>query len=332
MSKFDIFDSALIFHAYRAYMRDYELIVVSDGIATPPGLYSYVFRYCVEASTQTHISPEGLLESLDDRLTDYQEYSSLWDQGYEMSGFVWGVRWAENYPGWSLVKESESAERWTKGTGFDFHELHIDTNAYQIRLVFSDLVVEQLSETVPAGDEEQSWLERFWSAPAPSPLRFEDLPPKVDPWTVPLSSDEPVSQQGAASSRQFRLSTISFHFLLDGAPIGMVQPSGADRSKRVINGVFIPSPPFETVRELFQFASFAARFPLDAFTDDWQEWWAERLRERDALNISVITAGGRAVATEWVQVNDTGAFGVGLEAEFTVAWDGFFDDPHFWSS
>lgn len=331
MAAFDIHESDLLFHAYRAYMRDYELVVFNNGITAPRGFYSYVFRYCVKASTNTRIDPEGLIISLDDRLTDYETYKTLWDRGVELDGFVWGVKWSECYPGWSLVKDSERASYWTDEMGLDFHEILVETSIFEIRLVFSDLIVTKLSDKASQNEEHQEWLERYWSAPAPS-LPSPIASTSLQPSQAPNGSRLDMNKDGRATTRRsLHLSTMPFYFLLDGEPIGMLEPVGADQGMGVIVGLFRPLPAYERIRDLFRQITAAIRRPLSELD---QEAVDQLFRARDALNLTVITAGGRPVSTRGLQIYDISESGAqldGYEAEFGITTTEFFDDPRYWS-
>lgn len=144
MERYDVFDNALLFHSYRPYMRDYDLIVESHVGPAEPGTYSYLFRYCVEAHARTTVSDDAYRRSLDDRLTVY-------DTGKDLDGFVWGVKWSALYPGWELRSPSEAAASWTERLGIDFHEICIEGNAYAITLIFAELSVTKLSDHIDAG-------------------------------------------------------------------------------------------------------------------------------------------------------------------------------------
>ncbi len=144
MERYDIFDNALLFHSYRPYMRDYELIVEVHVGPAELGTYSYLFRYCIEAHVRTALPDHIYQQSLDDRLT-------LYDIGKDLDGYVWGVNWSMLYPGWELRSPSEAAASWTRRLGIDFHEVGIEGNAYAITLIFAELSVTKLSECVDAG-------------------------------------------------------------------------------------------------------------------------------------------------------------------------------------
>jgi hypothetical protein len=325
------FDTALVFHAYRAYLRDYELILYSSGTGEYKGLYSCVLRYCVEATTKTQLIAETWRASLDDRLTNFQMYKSLWDQGIELDGFVWGVRFSENYQGWRLVKDSERASYWTEELGFEFHEVLIETNPFEIRLIFSDLIVTKLLDEAPDDEEYQEWLERYWSASAPSPPFYtaSELA-RTPPSQIGLSVDT-FRADIVESSQARMLSTTSFTVLLNEKPVGMIQPVGADRSTSVIVGRFKPLPAYEQVQSLFRQIT---EVTSAALPDVDQEVMAPLLRARDALDLSVITAGGRPVPMQELLVYDVAGIDAepnGYGAEFAVTLEGFFDDPRYWS-
>ncbi len=136
----EFFDQALVFHAFTPYMRDYELIVyaTADPITgIQPAYQRFLFRYCTEATTRSMVPEEIWRRSLDERLIRHET-------GRDLDGFVWGVNWQCLYPGMRLVGESESAARWQRALGLDFHEVKITTEAQEITLVFSELVITEV--------------------------------------------------------------------------------------------------------------------------------------------------------------------------------------------
>jgi hypothetical protein len=73
--------------------------------------------------------------SLDERLVDHE-------QGRNLDGYVWGVKWQELYPGMKLVPDSADAQGWSRELGLPFHEAVIMANSHNLSLVFSDLTVQ----------------------------------------------------------------------------------------------------------------------------------------------------------------------------------------------
>ncbi len=133
----DVYDQAVVFHAYADYMRDYEVFTFATAdpvTGIPPSYDRYLFRLAVEVDTVTSVPPEIWAASLDDRLTEY-------DQGKDLDGYVWGVKWHLLYPGGKVVQESTRAAVWSERLGLPFHEVQINTNAHDITIVFSDLEV-----------------------------------------------------------------------------------------------------------------------------------------------------------------------------------------------
>ncbi|MCX5409786.1 hypothetical protein OHA37_38795 [Streptomyces sp. NBC_00335] len=134
-------EQLVVHHGYTNYMRDYEVIVhVWNGPQVPPTYLRYLFRYCVEARCETFLSMDTWRDSLDDRLLDSETADP------DLGGYVWGVRFHELY-GAELRPESEATRRWSKAVGIDFREVHIETNAHDLTLLFSDLEVSE----VPVG-------------------------------------------------------------------------------------------------------------------------------------------------------------------------------------
>ena len=137
----EVFDQAIVFHGFKDYMRDYEVIVYATadprtGIA--PEHLLYTFKHCVRAIVTSALPPEIWARSLDERLIDYES-------GVDLDGYVWGVKWQAIYPGIELVAPSVDAARWADALGLPFHEVSIETNGHNINLLFSDLSVEPVT-------------------------------------------------------------------------------------------------------------------------------------------------------------------------------------------
>jgi hypothetical protein len=134
----DVFDQAVLFHGFADYMRDYDVFILATadprtGVA--PRQLRYRFVHCVRAVVTSALSPQTWKRSLDERLADYE-------QGRDLDGYVWGVRWQGLYPGIRLVADSAEAQRWSRELGLPFREAAIETNGHNISLVFSDLIVQ----------------------------------------------------------------------------------------------------------------------------------------------------------------------------------------------
>jgi hypothetical protein len=104
---------------------------------TPMPHLRYRFTHCVRATATSALPPEAWRCSLDERLLDFEE-------GRELDGYVWGVRWQMLYPGLRLVHDSTEATAWTHDVGIPFHEAAMQTNGHNLSLIFSDLVVSEV--------------------------------------------------------------------------------------------------------------------------------------------------------------------------------------------
>jgi hypothetical protein len=135
---YDLFDNSILKHGFTAYMRDYQ-IVAELLSGEHQGIFSYLFRGCVEAHYESSI-PEGAF-LMDDALIDCENMQSE----NVPAGFIWSVKSAEAYPGCTYVANSERAVTWSKKIGLPMHEVEIETNVYNLSLVFHDLVVEKSS-------------------------------------------------------------------------------------------------------------------------------------------------------------------------------------------
>jgi hypothetical protein len=142
-----LFDSPITQHGFASFMRDYDVVI--DVPAVKPdasgsyiiGQYRYRFTHCVEANIETAIPPETWRRSWSDEFTDY----AAWEAAGNPSGFVWGVKWADAYPGASYVAQSSRAAAWTEKLGRTMHEIRIETNAFTLGLVCHDLRVDQVA-------------------------------------------------------------------------------------------------------------------------------------------------------------------------------------------
>lgn len=132
-----VFDQALVFHGFTNFTRDYDVYAYCTAdprTGIGPKTLRLRFKYCVRADVKSALPPATWADSLDERLTDYE-------QGVELTGFVWGVKWQCLYPGARLLPDSTDAEAWTESVGIQFHEALIETNAQTIALVFSGLEI-----------------------------------------------------------------------------------------------------------------------------------------------------------------------------------------------
>ena len=134
----DVFDQAILFHGFADYMRDYEVFIYATAdprTGIRPEHLRYRFIRCVRATVTSAVPPEIWRRSLDERLVDYE-------QGRDLDGYVWGVKWQVLYPGMKLVPDSADAQRWSHELGLPFCEASIETNGHNVSLIFSDLAVQ----------------------------------------------------------------------------------------------------------------------------------------------------------------------------------------------
>jgi hypothetical protein len=132
-----VLDQAIVFHGFTDYLRDYEIVI--HATADPrshvqPQYVRLLFKFCVQALATSALSPEIWRVSLDERLINY-------DQGVDLDGYVWGVKWQALYPGLTLLEQSGHAQRWSNAVGITFHEAQVQTNGHNLSLVFADLEV-----------------------------------------------------------------------------------------------------------------------------------------------------------------------------------------------
>jgi hypothetical protein len=138
------FDAAVLRHGFTDYMRDYELIVSGRDGPSRDDVYRYHFVGCVESRFVSRIPPEVFARSLPDEFVysgpDYPDRE-------EPNGFIWGVRYSGAFPGLSYICPSERAAFWSEQCGIEMHEVLLETEAYDLSLVFFGFRHEYLGST-----------------------------------------------------------------------------------------------------------------------------------------------------------------------------------------
>ena len=145
-----LFDQAVYKHGYAPSMRDYEVHVQvsaanpkappnSDLHSYTEGLYRYRFTHCPYAEVASSVPDEGWRASWDDLFLSYE----AWEQAGNPSGYLWAVEWAAAYPGLSYVDGSEAAAEWSARLGVPMHEVRLETNVFELRLICHGLSIEQ---------------------------------------------------------------------------------------------------------------------------------------------------------------------------------------------
>lgn len=142
-----MFDMAIVEHHFTPYMRDYDIIVEVSAFvpnrsrAYIAGRYLYRFTHCVLSEVTTAVRDETWACSWDNVFLDYQ----AWEAANCPSGYVWGVCWIGAYPGLSYIDGSSAAHEWSERLGHPMHEVYIETNAHNIRLIFHDVEITKVA-------------------------------------------------------------------------------------------------------------------------------------------------------------------------------------------
>jgi hypothetical protein len=149
LDQYPIFDDALVQHGFTSYMRDYDVITEFGasygGISYMAGSYRYRFTHCVVAEVTTTVSVEVWRASWTDEYTNSQR----WEAAGAPEGYLWCVEYALAYPGLIYEADAPRAKNWAQRLGKSMHEIVIRTNAYNIRLIFHDVVITQIARGDP---------------------------------------------------------------------------------------------------------------------------------------------------------------------------------------
>ncbi|MCA6444167.1 MAG: hypothetical protein IM600_12120 [Bacteroidetes bacterium] len=140
LDQHDLFDQAIIRHGMLDNIRDYEIIGLISGQEYEEEI-QYVFKGCIKADFKVIVKPAHY--SMDDRLLDLSRQS---ESDYP-KGFIWGVNYAVTYPGLTLTENTDELIQLEKTYGHKFYKIFIETNAYELTLLFHDLDIKVLKHT-----------------------------------------------------------------------------------------------------------------------------------------------------------------------------------------
>jgi hypothetical protein len=153
-------DVGILRHGFSPHMRDYDIVFEAlwgrEKWADAKGTYRLRFSHCPEATTLTAVPDASWREAWSDTFINYSE----WLAAGEPEGFVWGACWSTAYPGLSYIDESPRAKRWSERLSNPMHEVSIETEAFEIRVVFHDFTVAKLNDTVRVLDKVMFPLKR----------------------------------------------------------------------------------------------------------------------------------------------------------------------------
>ena len=135
----DVFDSALVHLSYVDYLRDFQMYFYIPTSVRENFTLRYRFINCVLMNSETSLPSEQWKGSLDDNLI-----SEIEDVVQPEIGWVWATRYASMYPGATFFEFSDAADRWTEALGVKFYEAQFEADPLRLKVVFSDLVVEEV--------------------------------------------------------------------------------------------------------------------------------------------------------------------------------------------
>lgn len=143
LDQYELLDIPIIHHGFAAHMRDYQILVEQNQWPNhAKGRYLFTFTHCAVASVVSVLNGDRWQGSWDDVLLDYKK----WEEAGHPAGYVWGVCWANTYPGLTYISDSELVRLWSDRTGHSMHEVVIETNVFRLQLVFHDVRVEKVGD------------------------------------------------------------------------------------------------------------------------------------------------------------------------------------------
>jgi hypothetical protein len=137
----EFFDVVILRHGFTEYNRDYDFLLEMD-LANHSGKHILRFKHVYELQYLTSLGNETLNVSTDDNFINFKK----WEENGAKGGYVWGVNYCLAYPGFSVIDESEKAEKWTKILSFEMFHVTLETEAYKIEFIAKDFELIQLDE------------------------------------------------------------------------------------------------------------------------------------------------------------------------------------------
>ncbi len=146
-------DVGILHHGFAPYMRDYDVVFEAlwgkDKWADAKGTYRLRFTHCPETMVRTTVPDSGWREAWSEVFIDYAQ----WVAAGEPEGYVWGTCWSSAYPGLTYIDDSPLARRWSERLETSMHEVSIETETFQLRIVFHDFSVTKLNDAVSVLDK-----------------------------------------------------------------------------------------------------------------------------------------------------------------------------------
>lgn len=137
LEKYDLFDQSITRHGQAENIRDYEIIGFLSGLNFNLDV-KYTFKGCIEVHYRNTVNPSGF--SMDERLLHLNRQ----DEPDYPSAFIWDAG-VMVYPGWKLEEGTEELNNLEKRYRLKFYKIEIETNAYDLSIVFHDLDITPLT-------------------------------------------------------------------------------------------------------------------------------------------------------------------------------------------
>ena len=138
----DLTDCAILSHGYLPYNRDYYFFIEIDNKDDLSGQYLITFSHSYDLRIKSILKSSIIKQSLDDLFTDFRN----WQNSGEPEGHVWGCNFLVAYPGFSRVFPSDIALKWTNDLGIEMNELLVETNIYNISLIYNEFKLEKRND------------------------------------------------------------------------------------------------------------------------------------------------------------------------------------------
>ena len=134
-------DVGVVSHGFAPHGRDYVLLI-QNSFPVRPGPYRVTFTHAVEVAFTTTVGDDVWQRAWADDFIDYER----WEAVGTPDGYVFGANWSLAYPGFNAIADDPSAASWSERLKRDMYAATVETDLFQLKLIFHDAHIEQVSD------------------------------------------------------------------------------------------------------------------------------------------------------------------------------------------
>jgi hypothetical protein len=149
LKEIELFDIVILHHGFEDYKRDYYFIIES-GTKENVGRFKIIFTHCFDLKYRHKFADKEHPELLRKSLSDDLILPSIPDN---QDAYWWGQGFTNAYPGFSYDPDSLIANEMSEITGLPMYAINLETDHYEINLVFHDFRYEFFNSDKSISDQ-----------------------------------------------------------------------------------------------------------------------------------------------------------------------------------